>query len=315
MNGEANIARVAEAAARLGEALGTRLIGQREAVEEVLAAFFAGGHVLLEGVPGLGKTLFARSLAQASGRTFHRIQFTPDLMPADVVGTTIFDMSRGAFVTRKGPVFTDVLLADEINRTPPKTQAALLEAMEERQVTLDGATHALPAGFFVVATQNPIDHEGTYSLPEAQLDRFMLKVHLDYPAEAEEHRIVAMKAVAPPPLAAVMAADELATIRADVAAVHVEEAVVRYAVTILRASRASRRIVTGASPRAGQLWLTAGRAIAAMSGRAFVLPDDLKRMAPAILRHRLRPTADAELEGVDSDALVRELLAAVPVPR
>ena len=307
--------RVMEAASRIQAALEGRLIGQRGPVEEVIAALFAGGHVLLEGVPGLGKTLLARTLAAATGRGFQRIQFTPDLMPADVVGVTIFDLGKGTFVTRRGPVFTDVLLADEINRTPPKTQAALLEAMEERQVTLDGTTHPLPDGFFVVATQNPVDHEGTYPLPEAQLDRFMLKVHMDYPAEDEEQVIIGMAAGMSPAPAPVMSAEDLGVVRAAVAAVHVEAAVVRYTVTLLRQTRGMRRIAVGASPRAGQLWLGAARAIAAMSGRTFVLPDDVKRIAPALLRHRLRPTADAELEGVDADALVAELLAQVPVPR
>ena len=316
MTHEPAVATVQAAAEALRGALATRIIGQAQAVDEVLAALFSGGHVLLEGVPGVGKTLLARTLAAALGSQFKRIQFTPDLMPADVVGTTIYDASTGGFRTRPGPIFTDLLLADEINRTPPKTQAALLEAMEERQVTLDGTTHLLPAGFFVIATQNPLDHEGTYPLPEAQLDRFMLRVDLGYPEEAEERRILAAQPGAlAPAVDAVLDPVALTRIRAEVAAVHVEDAVIRYAVALLRTSRTQRRAVAGASPRAGQLWLAGAKALAAMAGRAFVLPDDLKRLAPSLLRHRLRPTADLEIDGVGADALVRDLLAAVPVPR
>jgi MoxR-like ATPase len=316
MTGGIGVEAVAEHAAALRRALGLRLVGQDAVIDEVLAAWLSGGHVLLEGVPGLGKTLLARSLADAFGVAFRRIQFTPDLMPADVVGTRIFDLARSVFVTQRGPVFTEILLADEINRTPPKTQAALLEAMEERQVTLDGETLPLPEGFFVVATQNPLDHEGTYPLPEAQLDRFAMKVRVGYPSpedELEVYRRFVSGATATVPR--VSEPSVLGGLRQVVARVHVEEKVLQYALAVLRATRSSRRLIAGASPRAGQLWIGAARATAAMAGRAFVLPDDLKRVAPAVLRHRLRPTADAELDGVDGDTVVTEVLAGVPVPR
>jgi MoxR-like ATPase len=301
----------------LRDALGGVVVGQRGPVTELCVALLAGGHVLLEGVPGVAKTLLARSLAAALGLEFRRVQFTPDLMPADIVGTHIFDLSSQRFVLQRGPIFTQVLLGDEINRAPPKTQAALLESMEERQVTIDGETMALPDPFFVVATQNPLDHEGTYPLPEAQLDRFLLKVLVRYPEPADE-RAVYRRALegtlgAPPPR--VLAPDELGKLRAAVARVHVAEELVDYTLAIVEATRRSRSFVAGASPRAGAALLGAARAHAALEGRAFVIPDDLKRLAAPVLRHRLQVTADAELEGRTSEVVLGQLLAAIEAPR
>ncbi|MCK6505383.1 MoxR family ATPase [Myxococcota bacterium] len=302
--------------------LAQAVIGQQAAVDEVLAALLAQGHVLLEGVPGLAKTLLARSLAQALGLSFTRIQFTPDLMPADIVGTSIFDFQRGEFRVQRGPVFTQVLLADEINRTPPKTQAALLEAMEERQVTIDGTTHPLAPPFFVLATQNPLDHEGTYPLPEAQLDRFLARVVLGYPEPADEIEVyrryldgrlgLTAQAVRVEP---VFAEGELAAFQALLRQVHVEDKVLRWVRELVGATRQAPRLLAGASPRAGLALLAAGRAWAAMEGRAFVIPDDIKRLAAPVLAHRLVLSPDAELEGHGAAEVLAELLDGLPVPR
>jgi MoxR-like ATPase len=305
----------------LRAALGTVLVGLRDPIDEVLTALLAGGHALLEGVPGVAKTLLARSISQALGLGFRRIQFTPDLMPADVVGTNIFDFQRGTFHLQRGPVFTHVLLADEINRTPPKTQAALLEAMEERQVTIDGVAHPLDDPFFVIATQNPLEHEGTYPLPEAELDRFLMKVTVGYPVEAEEGEIyrrflrgeVRLSASATV-LEPVLAAGELQTLRASVAKTHVDDALVGYLVAIVARTRRSSHLSSGASPRAGVGLLAAARAWAALEGRDFVLPDDIKRMAPAVLRHRLVLTPEAELEGASADRILAGILDSIEVP-
>ncbi len=308
---------VVERIGALRSAIGEVVVGQANVVDEVLATLLAGGHVLLEGVPGLAKTLLARTLASALGLDFKRIQFTPDLMPADVVGTNIFDMAQGRFHLVRGPVFTQILLADEVNRTPPKTQAALLEAMEERQVTLDGNTLPLPDPFFVIATQNPLDHEGTYPLPEAQLDRFTMKVRVEYPSAAEEaqvyRRFLAGTRVALP--TPVIDLATLTGLRDAVGAVHVDDKVLAYALAVVSATRGARQLQSGASPRAGLMWLQVARAWAAMEGRAFVIPDDLKRMALPVLRHRLRLGADAELEGTGADGILSALIDRVDVPR
>jgi len=316
---------IAELAPRidtLRASLGQIIVGQQDAINELLAALLAGGHVLLEGVPGVAKTLLARSLAQALGLDFGRIQFTPDLMPADIVGTSLFDFQGGSFRLHKGPVFTQVLLADEINRTPPKTQAALLEAMEERQATIEGTTHALPRPFFVVATQNPIDHEGTYPLPEAQLDRFLLKVVLDYPKPDEELEIYARFLSGrlafggdAPVLEPVFGEGELAAWQAALSEVHVEAPVLTYLRDLVQATRASPFVSAGASPRAGIAWLAAARARAAMDGRDFVIPDDLKALAGPVLRHRLLLTPEAELDGRTADDVLTGLMASVEAPR
>jgi len=304
------------------EAVSRAVVGQREPVEEILAALLVGGHVLLQGVPGVAKTLLARSISAALGLEFRRIQFTPDLMPADVTGTQVFDFRQGVFHVQKGPVFTQVLLADEINRTPPKTQAALLEAMQERQVTLDGRSLALPEPFFVMATQNPLDHEGTYPLPEAQLDRFLVRVEMGYPADGEEAEIhrrflagtLHLETILPA-VPAVLDASRILAARAVLDRVHVDERVLAYLRLLLQATRSSRHLITGASPRAGIALLAMARSWAALEGRAFALPDDFKRMARPVLRHRLAATPEAELDGFTVDKVLDRVLDDVKAPR
>jgi len=278
--------------------------GQEKVVEQAMVAILANGHILLEGVPGVAKTLLVRALARSLNLGYGRIQFTPDLMPSDVVGTTIFDPQTGSFQLRKGPVFVNVLLADEINRTPPKTQAALLEAMEERQVTIDGEAHALPPPFIVFATQNPIDFEGTYPLPEAQQDRFLLKVLVDYPGEADEVEVLRRHHAGFKPqlldtigIQPVVGPEELVRMQDEVAGVTVEEKIFNYIYEIVKATRRSNDILVGASPRAGIALLNCGKAIAALRGREFVIPDE------------------AEIEGLTPDRVLSGLLEGQTVPR
>lgn len=300
--------------------LGRALVGQDAVVEQVLACLLAGGHVLLEGVPGLAKTLLGRAIAATLGGEFRRIQFTPDLMPSDVVGTELF--VGGQFEIKQGPVFCDVLLADEINRTPPKTQAALLECMQERTATISGQTLPLPPGFLVLATQNPIEYEGTYPLPEAQLDRFMLKVLVDYPGAADELTILRRYAEGQNPmdfgqigLQAVSSLEELAACRKHLKTIRVETPVLEYIQQIVRGSRDFAHLQLGASPRAGIALLQVGRAQAALRGQDFVSPDDIKEMAKPVLRHRVLLRAEAQIEGYTADRVIGELLETVSVPR
>ncbi len=300
--------------------VGRAVAGQRDALELLFTGFIAGGHVLLEGVPGVAKTLLAKSFARALRLEFRRVQFTPDLMPADVTGTNVWREDERKFVLVRGPIFTDVLLADEVNRTPPKTQAALLEAMEERQVTLDGQRQSLGENFFVVATQNPLEHEGTWPLPEAQLDRFLLHVPVGYPDEASERELLSRHhaGFSPHELARVepvLEAAELPALRAEVRAVRVEPSVLEYVLRIVRASRVHPLLRCGASPRAGVALLSAAKARAAIRGEGYVVPDDLKELAPPALRHRLVLRPEAELDGLSADDAVRRLLDEVPVPR
>jgi MoxR-like ATPase len=311
---------LAEQAQRLGQAvreeLARRVVGQAEAVEGLLTALLAGGHVLLEGVPGIAKTLLARSLSHAVAAQFRRIQFTPDLMPSDLVGTSVYDLKSGSFTLKRGPVFTNLLLADEINRATPKTQSALLEAMEEHQVTLDGETIPLPEPFLVVATQNPVEYEGTYPLPEAQLDRFLFKLTMAYPDQEEEVRILALDNQPSDPAPAYrISPEELAAARREVTAVVVAEDLLRYAAALVRTTRGSREILLGASPRAAVGLVRGSKARAALAGRDFALPEDVKELLLPTLRHRIVLRPEAEVEGREPDAVLRQLADTVPVPR
>ncbi len=315
-------ASIAEVGRRLAGTVERVVVGQRDAVFELTVGWLAGGHVLLEGVPGLAKTLLGRAFAQALGLGYRRIQFTPDLMPADVIGTQVLDPRSGTFHLVRGPVFTDFLLADEINRTPPKTQAALLEAMEERQVTLDGERHALSDAFFVVATQNPVELEGTYPLPEAQVDRFLIQIVLGYPSLEDEVAMLASRhsSSAPTDFAAlgirpVVERSAIAELHREVSAVRCEPDVVAYVARLARATRGTKRVALGASPRAAIALLWCARAVAALAERDYVIPDDVKRMAEPVLRHRLVLDPAAEIEGVTVAAVIRELLDSVPIPR
>ena len=313
---------VSQVATKIKEELAKVIVGQETVVEQVLVALLAQGHILLEGVPGTAKTLMAKSLAHVLGVGFNRVQFTPDLMPSDVLGTSVFEPASGAFKLRTGPIFTEILLADEINRTPPKTQAALLEAMEERQVTIDGQRHLLPPLFLVLATQNPVEYQGTYPLPEAQLDRFFMKVIIEYPSEAEEHQVVLRHHGGFDPrdldragLLRFKDPQVILRCRERVQKVTVEEGIARYVVQIARASREAPTCVMGVSPRASVALLTGAKSLAALRGKPYVTPDDVKSVAPPVLRHRFILKPEAEIEGYTADRVVEDLLAQVPVPR
>ncbi|NBC87520.1 MAG: AAA domain-containing protein [Bacteroidetes bacterium] len=305
---------------RIRDEIGTILVGQTGMVDLFLTALFANGHVLIEGVPGVAKTLTARLIARALDVDFTRIQFTPDLMPSDVLGTSVFNPKTTEFAFRKGPIFSNVVLIDEINRAPAKTQAALFEVMEERQVSADGTTWPLDAPFVVFATQNPLEHEGTYRLPEAQLDRFLFKIQVDYPNLEEEIDILrghhagrgpeAIEQVEP-----VLEANSLLRYRDLVSDVHVEPDLMRYIVEVTHRTREHRMLSLGASPRASVALLNAGKAFAMLRGRDFVSPDDIQAIAPAALRHRLMLTPEQEMEGRTTDEVVRRVLDEVDVPR
>jgi MoxR-like ATPase len=298
------------------------IVGQRWPFDLLLIALLTDGHVLVEGVPGVAKTLMARTLAALVRADFKRVQFTPDLMPSDVIGTNVFDLPTGTFKLKKGPVFTNILLGDEINRAPAKTQSALLEAMEERQVTIDGVGHRLPTLFMVVATQNPIEYEGTYPLPEAQLDRFLFKVNVDYPSHEEslqmlrnyqagfDARRLDTAGIQP-------VADEQAILaaRQEIAAVKVAEQVMDYIQRIVEESRRSPDLVLGGSPRAAIALLQSGKTLAALQGRDYVVPDDIKVLVPPVMRHRIILRPEAEIEGLNADRALERVLARVEVPR
>jgi len=308
----------------VANAVHQRVVGQEEAVEGLLIALLTGGHILLEGLPGLAKTLMVRSLAEAIHTDFSRIQFTPDLLPTDIVGTPIFDQRSGDFRIQKGPIFSNIVLADEINRAPPKVQAALLEAMEERQVTIAGETFPLEQPFMVLATQNPVELHGTYPLAEAQLDRFSMKLEIGYPTREEEKQIVRQVAHGDRgPIEAVVTVEEIAEARAKVAAVHLEEKILDYIVELAFATREpagvgleelETLIEFGTSPRATIFLARTSRARAYLKGRDFVMPDDVKAMAPRVMRHRLRTTYEADAAGITADEITRRVLAAVPSP-
>lgn len=299
------------------------IIGQQTVVDQALITIFSGQHALIEGVPGVAKTLLVRTLAKVLGCDFGRIQFTPDLMPTDIIGTNVFNMKENAFTLVKGPVFTTFLLADEINRAPAKTQSALLQAMQERNVTIDRETYALAENFSVFATQNPIEYEGTYPLPEAQKDRFLLKIRMDCPEEAEELVLAQRSLSANAPervlraddVQPVLTAERLVQCRQGMESVAVREEIIRYAVSIVRTSRTYSSILVGAGPRATQALLLAGRVNATMQGRDFVTPDDIKYLAIPVLAHRIVLRPEFEIEGLTVEEVVQELLTTVTVPR
>jgi len=309
-------------AARLGLQIRKAVLGQDEMIDQLVAAFLAAGHVLLEGVPGVGKTLTVLALARTFGGRFARIQFTPDLMPSDVVGHAILDSASGRFRIRQGPAFTNLLLADEINRAPAKTQAALLEVMQEQQITIEGRSFPLPPPFMAIATQNPVELEGTYPLPEAELDRFLLKVRVDFPGEKDEIDLVAAAtdgrvgdALDVSTVEPVADAAAVVSLQRFVAGLTVDRRVAEYAVRIVRATRAAPGISMGASPRGAIALVRASRAAALLAGRGFVTPDDVKRMALPALRHRVTIAPDLDIEGRPVDAVLKAVVDAVEAPR
>ncbi len=311
----------AELAAHVRKECSKVIVGQQELVDQVLLVLLTNGHALLEGVPGLAKTLAVKTLALIFQFQFQRVQCTPDLIPADILGANVFSMASNTFSLHRGPIFTDLLLVDEINRTPPRTQSALLEAMEERQVTIDGTTHPLSRSFAVFATQNPIEFEGTYPLPEAQLDRFLMKIQIGYPETAEETQILQKYQdgfdpraldrahLQPAENAAIQAARE------EVRRVRVEPALFDYITAIVRKTRTSPAVSLGASPRAAISLMFVAKATAAIEGRDFLIPDDVKTSAPSVLRHRIVLKPEADLEGLTTDDLIRETLAGIEVPK
>ncbi len=303
----------------LRERMAKVIVGQKEVVDLLLTALLADGHVLVEGVPGVAKTLMAKVLARLIDARFSRLQFTPDLMPSDVIGTSVFLPSAGKFEFRKGPVFTNILLADEINRSPAKTQAALFEVMEERQITCDGLEYKMEFPFIVVATQNPVEHEGTYRLPEAQLDRFMFKILVDYPEREDEiavlnlhHEGIIQQWTEEKPVLSVM---ELAALREKIKEVCVDDKIKSFIVDIIRTTRNSGWLYLGASPRASIAVMNGAKVYAAVQGRDFVVPEDVLYLAPAVLRHRVQLSAEKELEGLVADQVIAQLMAKVEIPR
>ena len=312
----------ADLAARLREGLAGVVAGNDRPAFALLVAIFAGGHVLLEGVPGTAKTLFVRSLSRLLGIRFSRIQFTPDLMPSDIVGTTVYNPKSGDFAVRLGPIFANLVLADEVNRTPPKTQSALIEAMEETRVTIDGETHVLPSPFILCATQNPIEYEGTYPLPEAQRDRFLVRARTEYPTADEERALLARVAagfdandLARLGIEAVADVTMLLEAREEVRTVRLVESVRDYIYDIVGRTRNTTTVALGASPRAGIALLRASQASAIIGGRDFIIPDDVKAVAPFVLPHRLVLDPDAEIDGLTPEAVVDSILSAIPVPK
>ncbi|MDO5674058.1 MAG: MoxR family ATPase [bacterium] len=308
--------------AQLRSAIGKTVVVPEETLVGAIAALIGGGHLLIEGVPGLGKTLLARTLAAVSGGECNRVQFTPDLLPSDITGHVLYDMKSGEFRLRRGPVFCHVLLADEINRAPAKTQAALLEAMQEKQVTLEGRSLPLEEPFLVIATQNPLEQEGTYPLPQSQLDRFMLKLHVEYPDEAAEMRIVQANcsrsnsnSLHTAAIVPVARPEDIRLLQGIISAMTVDAQILAYVVRLVRATREWAGFDHGAGPRGGIALLRTAQAAALINGRSFVLPDDIKRMTLPVLRHRVKLSADMELEGYSPDDLLHDLIAATPAPR
>ncbi len=300
--------------------IGKVIVGQEEMIELLLAAILADGHVLIEGVPGVAKTLTAKLLAKTISVAFSRIQFTPDMMPSDVLGTSVFNPKTTGFEFRSGPVFSNIVLIDEINRSPAKTQAALFEVMEERQVTMDGTTYPMSAPFFVLATQNPIEQEGTYRLPEAQLDRFLFKIEVKYPSPDQELQILQQAHERRAHLPAeevgpVLTAEQIAGYRLKVKEVHIDTALMRYIAQLVSQTRTHPALYLGASPRASLAILNSSKALAAMRGRDFVTPEDIRQIVPAVLRHRIILTPEKEMEGSGADEVVHQIIQSLEVPR
>jgi len=309
-----------EILARLKAEIGKVIVGQEQMIELLIAGMLADGHILIEGVPGVAKTLTAKLLARTISVGFSRIQFTPDLMPGDVIGTSVFNPKELLFQFRQGPIFSHIILIDEINRAPAKTQAALFEVMEERQVTVDGQTMKMQQPFLVLATQNPVEQEGTYHLPEAQLDRFLFKINVDYPNAEEEFQVVTKHNLSNGNLleelvGPVLNASVIASLRKQVSAIYVEEKLIRFIVAVVSSTREHKSIYLGASPRASIGILQSSKAIAAMNGRDFVVPEDILQVTPAVLRHRLVLTPEKEMEGGSTDDVIREVIQAVEIPR
>jgi MoxR-like ATPase len=309
-----------QAVSRLKREIGKVVVGQEQMVELLLAGVLADGHVLIEGVPGVAKTLTAKLLSKSISVDFSRIQFTPDLMPSDVIGTSIFNPKEMVFRFNKGPIFSNIVLIDEINRAPAKTQAALFEVMEERQITVDGQTYHLSAPFMVVATQNPIEQEGTYHLPEAQLDRFLFKINVTYPTAEQEFRIVLNHHQSSldhmlSEVSAVLSATQVDELRKQVRTIHVEEKLITFITSIVASTRNHKSIYLGASPRASVGILNGAKALAAMRGRDFVTPDDITHIIPAVLRHRIVLTPEKEMEGASTDDVIDQIIQGIDVPR
>jgi MoxR-like ATPase len=298
------------------------VIGQSNPVKQLLVALLSGGHVIIEGVPGTGKTLLVKVLSKLIAADFRRVQLTPDILPSDILGTNIFDLNSRNFILKQGPIFTEILLADEINRTPPKTQAALLEAMEEQQITLDGKTMFLPPLFWVIATQNSLEFEGTYPLPEAQLDRFLFKILVDYPAKdaqkqmlVNSHQGFRAKKSDLDEIKAIASVEDILTLRKQVQSIQVEENILDYLLNLVERTRQHPDLILGASPRSAVAWLNATKANACISGRGYATPDDVKEVAAPLLRHRLLLKPEAQLDNVQIDEVVALILEQIPVPR
>ena len=315
-----DLAEFSEKVSQIKREISRVVVGQHEAIDLLLTAILADGHVLIEGVPGVAKTLLARLMSRLIDARFSRIQFTPDLMPSDVLGTTVFNMKSSEFEFHRGPVFSDLVLVDEINRSPAKTQAALFEVMEERQVTIDGLTHRMGSIYTIIATQNPVEQEGTYRLPEAQLDRFLFKIRMGYPSVDEEVDILKrhqdnVKLTKLEEIKPVLSIDELLKMREKLQSVYVEESLLRYIATIIQQTRTSKAVYLGASPRAAVAMLNASKASALLNGRDFVTPEDIKFVTPSILQHRLLLTAEAEMEGYTALKVAQKLIDKVEVPK
>jgi MoxR-like ATPase len=319
-NQRTDLAALNTAVEQIRQTLGKVIVGQKETIDFLIAALLADGHILLEGVPGVAKTLSAKMVAKSIAASFSRIQFTPDLMPSDVLGTSVFDPRTSAFEYRKGPIFGHIILIDEINRAPAKTQSALFEVMEERQITVDGRTYPMDEPFMVLATQNPIEHEGTYRLPEAQLDRFLFKIEIGYPSlEVEililqnQHQMKIGEAL--DKVEAVLSIKQILSCRAIIKALHVEPKLIEYAAKIVHETRNNKSIYLGASPRASLALINSAKAIAAMQGRDFVTPEDIIKVASPVLSHRIMLTPDKEMEGISTNDVIAQIIQKIEVPR